>query len=104
MQQRPLEERLCRWLLISRDRIDSDTIRLTQEFLSYMLCVPRTSVTSTASNLQRAGLISYSRGKIQILDRRGMEAVSCECYEISKPGAGQRNAPGLTSTTCPMKY
>ncbi len=79
-----LEERLCRWLLISRDRVNSNTIRLTQEFISHMLGVPRTSVSTTANNLQRAKLISYSRGKIQILDPRRMEEVSCECYAIIK--------------------
>ena len=77
-----VEERLCRWLLISRDRVYSDTIYLTQEFLSYMLGVPRTSVTAVAGKLQRAGLIRYSRGKIQITDRPRMEAASCECYDI----------------------
>lgn len=77
-----VEERLCRWLLISRDRAPGDTLHLTQEFLSYMLGVPRTSVTAVAGRLQRAGLITYSRGRIHILDRRGLEAVSCECYAI----------------------
>jgi CRP-like cAMP-binding protein len=77
-----VEERLCRWLLISRDRVHSDTIYLTQEFLSHMLGVPRTSVTTIAGKLQRVGLIRYSRGKIQITDRPRMEAASCECYDI----------------------
>ena len=77
-----VEKRLCRWLLISRDRIHSDNIYLTQEFLSHMLGVPRTSVTTVAGKLQRAGFIRYSRGKIQIVDRPAMEAESCECYEI----------------------
>lgn len=77
-----VEERLCRWLLISRDRVHSDTIYLTQEFLSHMLGVPRTSVTTIAGKLQRGRLIRYSRGKIQITDRPRMEAASCECYDI----------------------
>jgi CRP-like cAMP-binding protein len=77
-----LEQRLSRWLLICRDRTHDETISLTQEFLSYMLGVPRTSVTAVAADLQRAGLISYSRGKIRILDRGALAAASCECYEV----------------------
>lgn len=76
------EKRLCRWLLIGRDRINSDTIHFTQEFLSHMLGVPRTSVTAIAAKIQRLGLISYGRGKIKILDARGLEQFSCECYRI----------------------
>ena len=77
-----VEERLCRWLLVSRDRVQSDELNLTQEFLSQMIGSPRTSVTAIAAALQRANLISYSRGKIRILDRGGMEVTSCECYEV----------------------
>lgn len=77
-----VEERLCRWLLVSRDRAHKDTLHLTQEFLAQMMGVPRTSVTTFAGVLQRAGLISYSRGKIQLLDLRGLEAYSCECYRV----------------------
>jgi CRP-like cAMP-binding protein len=77
-----MEERLCRWLLISRDRVGADVVNLTQEFLSHMLGVPRTSVTMTACKLQRMGLIRYSRGRIQILDGRGLESYSCECYRV----------------------
>lgn len=77
-----VEERLCRWLLISHDRVNSDTIHLTQEFLAFMLGVPRTSVTAVAGKLQQAGLIRYSRGKIVITDRARMEAASCECYDV----------------------
>ncbi|HEX8853498.1 MAG TPA: helix-turn-helix domain-containing protein, partial [Pyrinomonadaceae bacterium] len=81
-----VEERLCRWLLVSRDRVPNDTIHLTQEFLSHMLGVPRTSVTMTASAIQRKGLIAYSRGKVTILDRRGLEAAACECYKLVRQG------------------
>ncbi|HEY6186465.1 MAG TPA: Crp/Fnr family transcriptional regulator [Pyrinomonadaceae bacterium] len=81
-----VEERLCRWLLVSRDRVQSDTLPLTQEFLSHMLGVPRTSVTMIAGNLQRAGLIRYRRGIVHIIDREGLEAASCECYRIVKAG------------------
>jgi CRP-like cAMP-binding protein len=77
-----VEERLCRWLLVSRDRVHTDVIHLTQEFLSHMLGVPRTSVTMIAGKLQGQGLIRYSRGKIVILDRPAMEAASCECYRL----------------------
>lgn len=77
-----MKARLCRWLLVSRDRVQTDTLDLTQEFLSQMIGAPRTRVTTVASALQKGGLINYSRGKIQILDRRGLESSSCECYRI----------------------
>jgi CRP-like cAMP-binding protein len=76
-----VQERLCRWLLISRDRVKSDTIDLTQESISQMLGTARTGVTMAAVPLQDAGLIRYRRGRITILDRRGLEAAACECYE-----------------------
>jgi CRP-like cAMP-binding protein len=75
-----VEARFCRWLLSCRDRIDSDTINLTQEFLADMLGVQRTTVTAVAGALQAKGLISYRRGVVDILDRPGLEAVACECY------------------------
>ncbi len=73
--------RLCRWLLQTRDRLDSDTVALTQEFLAQMLGVRRTTVTELARGLQSKGLVRYKRGKIEILDRQGLEACACECYE-----------------------
>jgi CRP-like cAMP-binding protein len=76
-----VEKRLCRWLLQTRDRCDSDLVPLTQEFLSEMLGVQRTSVTAIASTLQTAGLIKYRRGRIEIIDRDGLQNKSCECYE-----------------------
>jgi CRP-like cAMP-binding protein len=79
-----LEQRCSRWLLMTRDRMGSDSFLLTQEFLAMMLGVQRTGVTAAASALQRAGLISYKRGNVMILDRRGLEHRSCECYGISK--------------------
>lgn len=79
-----VEKRLCRWLLVSRDRVQTDTIHLTQEFLSHMLGVPRTSVTMIAGALQKEELIRYSRGKISILDRQRLEAAACECYKLVK--------------------
>ena len=77
-----VEERLCRWLLMCRDRVQTDTVRLTQEFLSHMLGAPRSSVTAVAVTLQNRRLIRYSRGKITVLDRRGLEAAFCECYRL----------------------
>jgi CRP-like cAMP-binding protein len=76
------ENRLCRWLLVSQDCEQSDTLHLTQEFLSYMLGVPRTSVTALAASLQLKGVIRYSRGKITILNRRHLEVCTCECYRF----------------------
>jgi CRP-like cAMP-binding protein len=77
-----IEQRLCRWLLICFDAAGADTVPLTQEFLSYMLGVPRTGVTLAAGNLQRAELISYRRGKITALDRARLERAACECYRV----------------------
>ena len=79
-----LEERMCRWLLTTRDRVDSDDFPLTQEFLGQMLGVRRPSVSLAGIALQNAGLIHYTRGRITILDRKGIEEASCECYEIVK--------------------
>ncbi|MBN4006748.1 MAG: Crp/Fnr family transcriptional regulator [Nostoc sp. LPT] len=79
-----IEERLCRWLLMTADRVETGTFPLTQEFLSKMLGVNRSSVSLSASFLQRAGLINYVRGQITILDRSGLEATTCECYQVVK--------------------
>ena len=84
-----VEERLCRWLLTSRDCVQTDTISLTQEFLSDMLGAPRTTITTIAGTLHNEGLIRYSRGKITILNRAGMEARSCECYRLVRDGIRQ---------------
>lgn len=75
-----VEERLCRWILQTRDRNESDVIRLTQEFLSQMLGVRRSSVSEVARRLQKARLIRYSRGTVEIINRKALEAGSCECY------------------------
>jgi CRP-like cAMP-binding protein len=88
-----LEERLCRWLMISRDITNSDEIPLTQELLSQMLGVARTGVTMTAGLLQQAGLIRYRRGQITILDRETLSDSSCECYRIVKQQFDEFLAP-----------
>lgn len=80
------EHRLCRWLLLTQDRLQADMVPLTQEHLSIMLGVQRTTVTALASQLQARGLISYSRGKIRVLDRAGLERCACECYAAMQQG------------------
>jgi CRP-like cAMP-binding protein len=75
-------KRLVRWLLMTADRLHSNNFRLTHEFLGRMLGVPRVGVTLAASGLQRKSLITYSRGNITILDRKGLEAIACSCYGI----------------------
>jgi CRP-like cAMP-binding protein len=78
-----LEQRLARWLLMARDRMESDEFPLTQEFAAMMLGVSRPAVTIVASTLQKAGLITYHRGQIKILDGRKLEQASCECYRTT---------------------
>ena len=80
----PLEQRCCRWLLMTRDRMQSDDFLLTQEFLAMMLGVQRAGVSIAAGGLQRAGLITYTRGNVAILDGPGLKKLSCECYGVSK--------------------
>ncbi|MDQ1612435.1 MAG: hypothetical protein QOG00_2366 [Pyrinomonadaceae bacterium] len=78
------EQRLCRWLLVTHDRVEGDEFRLTQDFISHMLGGMREQITVAASMLKKQNLIDYSRGRIKILDRAGLEAASCKCYRVVK--------------------
>jgi CRP-like cAMP-binding protein len=82
--QHSVEERMCRWLLLTQDRVGKEEFVLTQEFLAEMLAVRRQTVTVFAGTLQAAGFITYRRGTMRIINREGLEAASCECYEITK--------------------
>ena len=79
-----LDQQLCRWLLLSLDRLDSNDLVMTQELIANMLGVRREGVTEAAGQLQKAGLIQYQRGHITVLDRDGLEARTCECYAVVK--------------------
>jgi len=79
-----VNQQLCRWLLLSLDRLRSNELRMTQELIANMLGVRREGVTAAAGELQRAGVIRYSRGKITVLDRVKLEQLSCECYSVVK--------------------
>jgi CRP-like cAMP-binding protein len=91
------EERICRWLLMMHDRADGEALPYTHEFLSHMLGANRKSVTLAAQSLQTAGLISYSRGRIQVLDRPGLEKASCECYAVVQERFDAFLKPPLTA-------
>jgi len=78
------EERMCRWLLMMHDRAGQEALPYTHEFLSHILGANRKSVTLAAQSMQNAGLISYHRGRMQVLDRAGLEKASCECYAVVK--------------------
>ena len=79
-----VDQQLCRWLLLSLDRLPSNELTMTQELIANMLGVRREGVTEAAGKLQRAGLIHYSRGHISVVDRPGLEARVCECYQVVK--------------------
>ncbi len=79
-----VDQQLCRWLLLSMDRLSNNELKMTQELIANMLGVRREGVTEAAGNLQKVGLIDYSRGHIKILDRSGLEARVCECYAVVK--------------------
>lgn len=78
------EARLARWLLMTCDRTDSETMDLTQEFLAQMLGTQRTTVALIAGNLRKSGLIEYTRGRLRILNRAGLQAAACECYGVAQ--------------------
>jgi CRP-like cAMP-binding protein len=82
----PAEQRLCRWLLMTQDRLGADVLPLTQEHLSIMLGVQRTTVTALAGQLQARGAIAYARGRITVLERETLEAGACECYGAIERG------------------
>ncbi|MDP9238022.1 MAG: Crp/Fnr family transcriptional regulator [Chloroflexota bacterium] len=96
----PMVERLARWLLMTHDRVDAASFPMTHQFLSDMLGVRRPSVSVAAESLQAAGLITYHRGTITVLDRAGLEGASCECYRLIRawfdrqPGASDMDANG----------
>lgn len=79
-----VEQQLCRWLLLTLDRLPGSELTMTQELIASLLGVRREGITDAAGNLQRAGLISYRRGHITVLDKTGLEAHSCECYQVVK--------------------
>jgi CRP-like cAMP-binding protein len=79
-----VDQQLCRWLLLSLDRLASNELSMTQELIANMLGVRREGVTEAAGKLQDAGLIRYQRGRITVLDRPALEARSCECYQVVK--------------------
>jgi CRP-like cAMP-binding protein len=108
-----VEQQLCRWLLLTLDRLPSDELTMTQELIATMLGVRRESVTEAAGNLQRAGCISSRRGHITVLNRLGLEIKACECYAVVKQEMGRllpdarcrqdiSAAPTSTSAPAPM--
>jgi CRP-like cAMP-binding protein len=96
-----LDQQLCRWLLLHRDRMPGDHMAITQERIAHMLGVRREGVTVGALKLQKAGLISYGRGRIAIVDRAGLERRSCECYAVIK-GAYNQLLAGCTHSPVPQ--
>jgi CRP-like cAMP-binding protein len=92
-----IEERICRWLLMMHDRAEGENLPYTHEFLAGMLGANRKSVTLAAQSMQTAGLISYRRGMMQILDRSALEKASCECYAIVRERFDAFLAPPLTA-------
>jgi CRP-like cAMP-binding protein len=95
----PVEQRCSRWILHTHDRVGRDEYSLTQEFLAQMLGVRRASVSEVASSFQEEGLISYRRGNLRILDRSGLEAVTCECHSVITKEFERLLDPGTDSGT-----
>ena len=96
-------ERMCRWLLMMHDRAEGEALPYTHEFLSNMLGTNRKSVTLAAQALQASGLITYRRGKIQVLDRPGLEKASCECYAIVRERFDAFLTPPSTAVQSELK-
>ena len=92
-----LQERCARWLLLTHDRVHNDEFELTQQFLGQMLGERRASVNAVASLMQRAGFIRYSRGRMTVLDRAGLESASCECYRIVRDEYDRMLRPAATA-------
>ena len=90
-----LDQQLCRWLLLSLDRLDSNQLSMTQELIANMLGVRREGVTEAAGRLQKLGVISYARGKITVLNRPHLERLSCECYQVVKHETDRLLSPQL---------
>jgi CRP-like cAMP-binding protein len=102
-----IEQRCARWLLTVHDRMPGDEFELTQDFLSQMLGVRRATVSEVASELQRAGFISYTRGRVTIVDRAGLERTACECYGIIRSAFARllegHNVPSPLATITPSE-
>ena len=90
-----VDQQLCRWLLLSLDRLSSNELVMTQELIANMLGVRREGVTEAAGKLQAAGLIHYSRGRITVVDRPGLEARCCECYDVVRKEFARRLPKGI---------
>ena len=93
-----LDRRCARWILMTHDRVDADFFPLTQEFLASMLGVRRPSVSAVARKLQEAGLVHYSRGRMTVIDRNGLEATACECYALIRDQFDRMPGGGVTRT------
>jgi CRP-like cAMP-binding protein len=91
-----LDQQLCRWLLLSLDRLAGNKLVMAQQLIANMLGVRREGVTEAAGHLQKARLIEYSRGRITVLDRAGLEARTCECYAVVKKESDRLLSGGLT--------
>jgi len=88
-----LDQQLCRWLLLSLDRLSSNQLNMTQELIANMLGVRREGVTEAAGKLQKQGVIKYHRGKITVIDRSKLEHLSCECYAVVKRESDRLKSP-----------
>jgi len=99
-----IDQQLCRWLLICLDRLPGNNLTMTQELIAHMLGVRREGITEAAGKLQRAGLIDYRRGHITVLDRPGLEARVCECYQVIKSESDRLlPSPRCGSLTAPIQ-